>query len=68
MPNGEKLMSLNYVRIARAVAISLLVILTTARPQSLWAQATSSAISGVVHDQSQAVIAGAAVTVTNTET
>jgi hypothetical protein len=56
------------VRIARASVLLLVAVAGVALPRNLFAQATSSAISGVIHDPSQAVIAGAAITVTNTET
>ena len=61
-------MLLYRVRFVRALAALLLVLAGAWLPPHLFAQANSSAISGVVHDPSQAVIAGAAITVTNTET
>src|SRR5689334_784447 len=50
------------------VGIVALFLISTSLQPMLWGQATGSAVSGSVRDSSQAVIAGATVTVTNTET
>jgi len=48
-------------------ALLISAALSAISPKS-WGQATSGILSGVVQDQSQAVIVGATVTATNTET
>jgi hypothetical protein len=54
---------------SKRFAYRVIVLLISALlPASSWAQATSGILSGIVRDPSQAVIAGATVTVANTET
>lgn len=52
----------------RAKQIFAALILALATPGIIWAQATSSALTGVVRDPSSAVITGAEITVTNVDT